>query len=86
MGAPTAKPSSRSLVPRRESCIDPTSTPAYFVTIIGFWKVLGAITLLVPRVPRLEEWAYAGIFFNMKGAATLHAASHDAMWHVVVTL
>ena len=33
--------------------------PPYFVTILGFWKVLGAIAILVPRFPRLKEWAYA---------------------------
>jgi len=37
--------------------------------IIGFWKVLGGIALLAPGFPRLKEWAYAGIFFNMTGAA-----------------
>ena len=60
--------------------------PAYLVTIIGFWKVLGGITLLAPRFPRLKEWAYAGIFFNMTGAAASHAVRGDAAWHVIVTL
>jgi uncharacterized membrane protein YphA (DoxX/SURF4 family) len=43
--------------------------PVYFVTILGIWKVLGAIAILVPRFPRLKEWAYAGIFFDLTGAA-----------------
>jgi hypothetical protein len=43
--------------------------PAYFVAILGFWKVLGGIALLVPRFPRLKEWAYAGAFFDLTGAA-----------------
>jgi uncharacterized membrane protein YphA (DoxX/SURF4 family) len=43
--------------------------PLYFVTILGVWKVLGAIAILVPRFPRLKEWAYAGIFFDLIGAA-----------------
>jgi hypothetical protein len=60
--------------------------PLYFITIIGFWKVLGAIALLVPGFPRLKEWAYAGTFFNMTGAAASHAVCGDATWHVVVTL
>jgi len=58
--------------------------PAYFVSIIGFWKVLGAIALLVPRFPRLKEWAYAGIFFNMTGAAVSALACGAAWWHVLV--
>jgi len=60
--------------------------PAYFVSIIGFWKVLGAIALLAPRFPRLKEWAYAGIFFNMTGAAVSGAATGAAAWHIVVDL
>jgi len=40
----------------------------------------------VPRFPRVKEWAYAGIFFNMTGAAVSHAACGDAVWHIAVTL
>jgi DoxX-like family len=43
--------------------------PLYFFAILGFWKVLGAIAILAPRFPRLKEWAYAGIFFDLTGAA-----------------
>jgi hypothetical protein len=48
--------------------------PTYFFAILGFWKVLGAIAILVPRYPRLKEWAYAGIFFDLTGAAVSCAA------------
>ena len=50
------------------------SYPMYFFAILGFWKVLGAIAILVPRFPRLKEWAYAGIFFDLTGAAASCAA------------
>ena len=60
--------------------------PAYFATIIGFWKVLGAIAILAPGFPRLKEWAYAGIFFNMTGAAATGLFTHSATWHVIVDL
>jgi len=60
--------------------------PAYFVTILGVWKVLGGVALLVPRFPRLKEWAYAGIFFDMTGAALSHLACGSAWWHVGVTI
>ena len=49
--------------------------PMYFFAILGFWKVLGAIAILVPRFPRLKEWAYAGIFFDLTGAAASCAFS-----------
>jgi uncharacterized membrane protein YphA (DoxX/SURF4 family) len=60
--------------------------PAYFATIIGFWKLSGAIAILVPGFPRLKEWAYAGIFFNMTGAAATNLFTHAAPWHLVVDL
>lgn len=42
--------------------------PVYLLTILGVWKLLGAAALLVPRFPRLKEWAYAGTFFAYMGA------------------
>ena len=59
--------------------------PIYMMTILGAWKVLGSITLLVPRFPRLKEWAYAGMFFNMTGAAVSHFVVADEAWHVWYT-
>jgi uncharacterized membrane protein YphA (DoxX/SURF4 family) len=50
---------------------------AYFLTILGIWKVLGVIAILVPRFPLLKEWAYAGFFFAMSGAIFSHVASGD---------
>ena len=49
--------------------------PMYFFGILGFWKFFGALTILVPRYPRLKEWAYAGIFFDLTGAAASCAMS-----------
>ena len=59
--------------------------PLYVLTILGTWKVLGSIALLAPRFPRLKEWAYAGIFFNMTGAAVSHLVVGDEAWHVWYT-
>lgn len=63
--------------------------PLYFVTILGVWKVLGAIAILMPRFPRLKEWAYAGIFFDLTGAVASTAAVgvYGAYaFHVIVPL
>src|SRR5262245_45692381 len=54
--------------------------PVYFVMILGFWKMVGSLALVMPGFPRLKEWAYAGIFFNMTGAAVSHVVCHDAAW------
>ena len=48
--------------------------PLYLLSIIGMWKILGVITILVPNFPVLKEWAYAGFFFAMSGAAISHMA------------
>jgi hypothetical protein len=48
--------------------------PLYFFLILGVWKALGAIAILVPGYARLKEWAYAGIFFDLTGAAASCAA------------
>ena len=49
--------------------------PIYFLTILSIWKILGVVVLLLPRFPLLKEWAYAGFFFAMSGAAFSHIAS-----------
>lgn len=51
--------------------------PLYVLTILGIWKVLGAIALAMPGFPRLKEWVHAGIFFLMTGAALSHAFADD---------
>lgn len=51
--------------------------PSYFLTIIGVWKILGVIAVLVSKFPLVKEWAYAGFFFLMSGAIFTHIAAAD---------
>ncbi|WP_129019925.1 DoxX family protein [Edaphocola flava] len=53
--------------------------PSYFLTILGVWKLLGVVAVLVPKFPVLKEWAYAGFFFAMTGAAISHMVMSDPM-------
>ena len=55
----------------------PLGYPTYFISIIGVWKVLGIIAILIPGFKLLKEWAYAGLFFTMTGAVISHIASND---------
>lgn len=48
--------------------------PVYLLVILGVWKIPGAVTLVAPGLRRLKEWAYAGIVFELSGAAASHAA------------
>ena len=52
--------------------------PIYFLTMLGIWKILGVVTVLIPKFPLLKEWAYAGFFFAMSGAVFSHLASGSA--------
>jgi len=51
--------------------------PLYFMSILGIWKILGVIAILIPKFNLLKEWAYAGFFFAMSGALCSHIAVGD---------
>jgi len=51
--------------------------PIYLLTLLGIWKVLGVVAVLIPKSPVLKEWAYAGFFFIMSGAIFSHLVSGD---------
>ncbi|WP_259071219.1 DoxX family protein [Mucilaginibacter sp. X4EP1] len=61
----------------------PLGYPNYFISIIGIWKVLGIIAILIPKFKLLKEWAYAGIFFTMTGAVISHIASNDVSVQII---
>ncbi len=52
--------------------------PEYLLTVLGAWKIVGVVTVLVPGFPLLKEWAYAGFFFAMSGAIFSHLFHGDA--------
>jgi hypothetical protein len=60
--------------------------PEYFLTIIGVWKLLGVVAILLPRFPLVKEWAYAGFFFMMSGAIFSHIAMHNGIAEIAPAL
>src|SRR5437764_11337656 len=60
--------------------------PRYFITLLGMWKLLGGVAILLPRFPRLKEWAYAGMMFDLTGAAFSSTAVGNAWWHIFAPL
>jgi hypothetical protein len=60
--------------------------PAYFVTILGICKILGVVVLLIPKLPLLKEWAYAGFFFMMSGAIFTHLAAGNSISEIFPSL
>ncbi len=53
--------------------------PEYILTILGVWKVLGSVVIVLPRLPRLKEWAYAGIIFELTGATISQLVRHQGV-------
>jgi uncharacterized membrane protein YphA (DoxX/SURF4 family) len=51
--------------------------PAYLLPFLGVAKILGIIALLIPGFPRIKEWAYAGLFYDLIGALYSHIAFGD---------
>lgn len=60
--------------------------PLHFIVLLGVWKVLGALTLLAPRLRLVKEWAYAGIFIDLSGAIVAAVANGGAAFHVIAPL
>jgi hypothetical protein len=60
--------------------------PSYVATILGTWLLLGSAAILAPGLSRVKEWAYAGMFFTLTGAALSHAASGDPVGRILVPL
>lgn len=51
--------------------------PLYFLPLLGIWKLLGVIAILIPKFALLKEWAYAGFFLAMSGAVISHLAHKE---------
>lgn len=61
--------------------------PNYFLPFIGVAKVLGAIAILIPGFPRIKEWAYAGLVFDLLGATySVIAIGGEGWWFMILPL
>jgi hypothetical protein len=61
--------------PKMMSAFASLGYPSYFPMILGVAKMLGVLALLVPGLPRMKEWAYAGFTFTFIGAIWSHLAA-----------
>ena len=60
--------------------------PLYLLPILGVWKILGVIAILIPKFPLVKEWAYAGFFFAMSGAAISHLGVGQSFGEAIPSL
>ena len=61
--------------PQQLQVLEQLGYPSYLATLLGVWKLTGAIALLLPRFSSLKTWAYSGFFFLFSGAFLSHIAS-----------
>lgn len=74
-------------IPYLHSTITRLGYPEYFAFLLGLWKLLGALTLLLPGLARMKEWAYAGAVFCYTGAVASHFTMGDttaAIWPIIL--
>ncbi|MEE1945388.1 DoxX family protein [Pedobacter sp. KR3-3] len=60
--------------------------PLYLLTLLGIWKILGVVAILIPKFPLLKEWTYAGFFFAMSGAIFSHIATGNPLNKILPAL
>ena len=60
--------------------------PVYLLMLLGIWKMLGTVAVLIPKFSLLKEWAYAGFFFIMTGAIFSHVAVGDSLYSILPAL
>jgi hypothetical protein len=70
-------------VPQNIQGLTALGYPLHFIVLLGVWKLLGAVTLLVPGLRLAKEWAYAGIFIDLSGAVVAAAANAGGAFHIL---
>jgi hypothetical protein len=70
------------IVPQAVEFMTKLGYPYYFIPFIGVAKLLGVIAIVVPGYPRIKEWAYAGLFFDLIGAtySVMAIGSRPSEW------
>ena len=60
--------------------------PVHFAVLLGVWKILGAIVILLPGFAPVKEWAYAGIFIDLTAASIAHTVAGDGAGNIIAPL
>lgn len=62
--------------PRGAEVMNALHYPPYLAVFLSIAKILGVVAILIPGYPRVKEWAYAGLIFDLIGASYSQIASH----------
>ena len=70
------------VIPDAVTLMNHLGYPGYFIPFIGIAKSLGVLAILIPGFPRIKEWAYAGLFFDLIGAlySLISAGDPPSQW------
>jgi len=68
--------SSLMMPDKSEALFKTLNLPSYLISFLSIAKILGVIAILIPGFPRLKEWAYAGLFFDITGAVYSMICAH----------
>ncbi|QHW35484.1 DoxX family protein (plasmid) [Paenibacillus rhizovicinus] len=60
--------------------------PVYILTFLGIGRILGSVAIVIPRFPRLKEWAYAGFVIDLIAASASHAYAGDNLVEIASPL
>ncbi|MNR22702.1 hypothetical protein D3C85_1396710 [compost metagenome] len=60
--------------------------PVYILTFLGIGRILGSVAIVIPRFPRLKEWAYAGFVIDLMAASASHAYAGDSLVQIASPL
>lgn len=60
--------------------------PVYILTFLGIGRILGSVAIVIPRFPRLKEWAYAGFVIDLIAASASHAYAKDSLAQIASPL
>jgi uncharacterized membrane protein YphA (DoxX/SURF4 family) len=64
-------------LPQAQEIMKHLGYPMYVAPMLGAWKILGTVVILAPGLPRVKEWAYAGMAIDLIGASVSHMNSGD---------
>ena len=64
-------------VPGAVAVFEHLGYPSYLLLFLGAAKMLAVATVLVPGLPRIKEWAFAGLTFDVSGALYSHLSVGD---------
>lgn len=69
--------------PKSVEVVTSLGYPAYLSPFLGVARILALIAIFTPKFPRLKEWAYAGLVFDVIGATYSQIAAGNPITYTI---